>query len=171
MNKQTNPITASEISEHIEKAYSSRYGFLVIPEMTIGDRRIDVFAINWSPSQCARRIAFEIKITKADFVKEVNNPSKRKSFLQLAGEFYFVVPKGLIDKKSVPMDCGLIEVDRDKWGFLRHRTTIKAMQFNYLPNWFLITQLLKRVQDKYCMDEEKRGYPKGFDCNLLQEED
>lgn len=75
-------------------------------------RAIDFFAFNlWKSSQ-HWRIAYEIKLTHSDFLNELKNPSKRKPFVDISNEFYFVAPVGIIPESEVPEECGLIEVTK-----------------------------------------------------------
>lgn len=76
------------------------------------DRTIDFFAINCYPSKSFNRIAYEIKISRSDFLQELRDPEKMKPFMELSNEFYFVAPKGLISKEELPEDVGLVEVYR-----------------------------------------------------------
>lgn len=54
-------------------------------------------------------IAFEVKVDRYDFVRELADPSKRKFFIDHSNEYYFVAPKGLLKESEIPVECGLIE--------------------------------------------------------------
>lgn len=77
---------------------------------TRAGQRIDGFAIARWTSAKARRIAYEIKVSRSDFLAELKDPDKRAAALACANEFYFVVPVGLIKPDEIPPECGLIEV-------------------------------------------------------------
>jgi hypothetical protein len=55
-------------------------------------------------------IAFEVKVDRYDFVRELSDPSKRKFFIDNSNEYYFVAPKGLLKESEIPPECGYIEV-------------------------------------------------------------
>ena len=74
------------------------------------EQRLDALAINLWPSSKFARVAFEIKISRADFMREINNPVKREYAMLLAHQFYFVVPEGLVGPDAIPPDCGLATV-------------------------------------------------------------
>ncbi|PWK05259.1 MmcB family DNA repair protein [Tumebacillus permanentifrigoris] len=74
-------------------------------------QRIDVWAINCFPSKGFHRIAYEIKVSRADFLHEIKHPEKRQRALELSHQFYFVVPKGLVKPEEIPEECGLMYVD------------------------------------------------------------
>lgn len=85
--------------------------------------RIDVFAQRfWSGGVGPIRVAYEIKVSRADFLAEVRNPEKRTKAIELSNQFYFAAPKGLLRASEIPEDCGLVEVD----GQWRSRVKVKA---------------------------------------------
>jgi hypothetical protein len=73
-------------------------------------RLIDFYAFNLYPSKRYLRIAYEIKVTRADFARELADPMKREPAEALADECYFATPKGLIRPDEVPEGWGLIEI-------------------------------------------------------------
>ena len=52
---------------------------------------------------------YEIKVSRGDFLQD----NKWKLYLQYCNQFYFVVPKGMIDKNELPEDIGLIYYNPD----------------------------------------------------------
>jgi len=54
-------------------------------------RRIDAFAMALWPSLYYKRVAYEIKLTRADWLKELNDPAKRSVAFLLSDEFWFVL--------------------------------------------------------------------------------
>lgn len=77
------------------------------------EQRIDAWAINLYRSNNFRRVAYEIKVSRSDFLSEIRNPDKRRQALELSNEFYFVAPKGLLKTEEMPEECGLMEVDEN----------------------------------------------------------
>ncbi len=77
-------------------------------------RYIDAFAINLWPSKKHRRIAYEIKVSRADFLKELKSPSKRQWAIEISNQFYFIAPQGIITLEELPDGCGLLEVVDDE---------------------------------------------------------
>ncbi|MDY6979388.1 MAG: MmcB family DNA repair protein [Pseudomonadota bacterium] len=49
-------------------------------------------------------IGYEIKVSRSDFVRD----TKWQGYLDYCNEFYFVCPKGIIDKDELPPEAGLI---------------------------------------------------------------
>ena len=54
------------------------------------------------------RVAYEIKVSRADFLKELSDPGKRHFALALSNRFYFVLPDGVADKWEIPDGCGMM---------------------------------------------------------------
>ena len=74
------------------------------------ERYIDAVAFNCWKSKEFKKIAFEIKVSRADFLNEVRDPTKRIPAMTFFDEFYFVAPVGIIPYDEVPRGCGLMEV-------------------------------------------------------------
>jgi hypothetical protein len=74
-------------------------------------QRIDLFAMNLYPSNNFRSIAYEVKISRADFVNEIKKPKKRKFAESVAHECYFAVPHAMITSDEVPEGWGLYEIN------------------------------------------------------------
>ena len=74
--------------------------------------KIDLVAVGlWHKHD--KIIAFEIKVERSDFLKDLKNFKKKHRFaLRISDEFYYVCPWGLIDKKEVPEDAGLMYVNK-----------------------------------------------------------
>jgi hypothetical protein len=77
-----------------------------------GAQRLDAFALNSLPHTGMRRICYEVKTSRADFLNELKQPVKRRIGMRYSNEFYFVVPAGLVDLTEVPAECGLVEAGR-----------------------------------------------------------
>lgn len=70
--------------------------------------RIDMAAINCWPSKNHTRVAFEMKRSRADWLKELSNPTKRKWCETNFHETWFVVAHGVAKEVEVP----------EGWGFM-----------------------------------------------------
>ncbi len=76
----------------------------MVAELTIQDaekwRRIDALWISG-----AQRTAFEIKVSRSDFLRETEE--KRAPWKRVCHRFIYVCPAHLIQPREVPADCGL----------------------------------------------------------------
>ena len=71
--------------------------------------RPDVFIMKPTYNQeMVKPTAYEIKVSRSDFLSDIAKPDKRRAYLEVAEALYYVCPEGLIDKKEVPQECGLI---------------------------------------------------------------
>lgn len=102
----------------------SNWQWCYLPELRLGPRRVDAWAIKKQFPSFERR-AYEVKVSRSDFFSEVHNPEKRQPALEISNRFYFVAPCGLILPNELPSDCGLIEVVISKSG-IHDRTKVKV---------------------------------------------
>lgn len=98
--------------------HTSRSEWMFLRELRVGTghrsssaQRLDAFALNCLPHQAMRRVCYEVKTSRADFLCELKHPLKRRIGMRYSNEFYFVTPVGLLDHAEVPVDCGLIEIN------------------------------------------------------------
>lgn len=110
------------------------------------DKRLDGSIHGHVPS--GYRVAFEIKVSRADFNVDVKDRWKHSPIKQIAHEMYFVAPTGLVAKgrwgsyDDLPYGCGLIELHRDprkRWLGTPRLTTVKPSVVHMTPEtplWF-----------------------------------
>jgi len=154
-------------AKEIEKALFDKYlvhqtGWVALREVSIDDlaamggkaltrrgrrrvdgptvRRIDMLLIKTSTRGVRmpyERIGLEIKISRADFLREVRDPGKRDAWHSMVHRFAYVVPKGLIRKDEVPAGCGLIEYNPEAiFGTQQLRWAVNAPHRSTLPKTF-----------------------------------
>jgi hypothetical protein len=73
-------------------------------------QRLDAFALNCLPHTSMKRVCYEVKTSRADFLCEMKQPLKRRIGLRYSNEFYFVTPAGLLNLSELPIECGLVEI-------------------------------------------------------------
>jgi hypothetical protein len=127
-------LTATTILDVLECClHSSQAEWLFLRELRIGVghrghsmQRLDAFALNCLPHLATKRVCYEVKVSRADFLGEVKQPLKRRIGMRFSNEFFFVAPKGLLSIDEVPVDCGLIEIGQaateESRALLRRRT-------------------------------------------------
>ena len=75
-------------------------------------QRLDAFALNCFPHQMMKRICYEVKISRGDFLGELKTSClSGVSGCVYSNEFFFVTPAGMLAASEVPVECGLIEID------------------------------------------------------------
>lgn len=88
-----------------------------------------------------RTIAFEVKVSRSDFMREIADPSKRVFAETVANECFFAVPAGLVRVDEVPEDWGLMEYTSN--GTLRSKKVAKQRTVTPPYGWTL--SLLRRI--------------------------
>jgi hypothetical protein len=99
----------------IEKRHADRTQWATIRELRAGvgfshrgvDRRIDLAVFNCWPSKGLVRIAYEMKRSRGDFMREIDNPQKREWVEANFHQTYFVVSQGVCKPEEVPESWGL----------------------------------------------------------------
>lgn len=110
--------TATVLLDTVEAALLQQgNGWIFLRELRTGTgmrhhelQRLDAFAFNCLPHTGMKRICYEAKLSRADFLNELRRPLKRRIGLRFSNEFYFVAPTGLLEPSEIPVDCGLLEV-------------------------------------------------------------
>ena len=75
-------------------------------------QRVDAFALNCYPHRGMKRVCYEIKCSRADFLGELKQPLKRRIGMRYSNEFYFVTAGDFASPSEIPAECGLIEIGR-----------------------------------------------------------
>jgi hypothetical protein len=98
-----------------------------------GAQRLDAFALNTLPHLAMKRVCYEVKTSRADFLSELKRPLKRRMGMRYSNEFYFVTPATLVAIGEVPSECGLIEAGYATFVDWRGLIGRHAGFFNYDP--------------------------------------
>jgi hypothetical protein len=102
-------IFATEVNTHTGYAHQHQGG-------PGGIRRIDAFALALWPSKNFQRIAYEIKVSRTDWLNEIKDPMKRAQAWYLSNEFWFAIPKDVFKDEDWRRDmagCGLLLINDD----------------------------------------------------------
>jgi hypothetical protein len=135
------PLTVAAMLDVLERClHASRSEWIFMRELRVGTghrnngaQRLDAFALNCLPHQAMKRICYELKTSRADYLCELRNPLKRRMGMRYSNEFYFVTPGGMLKHSEIPAECGLIEVgvaSSDEWRELIAR---QCGFFNFEP--------------------------------------
>src|SRR3954470_22192929 len=82
----------------VERAmHASPAEWLFFRELRVGTgrrngnaQRVDAFALNTLPHTAMKRVCYEIKTSRGDFLSEIKRPLKRRIGMRYSNEFYFV---------------------------------------------------------------------------------
>jgi hypothetical protein len=108
--------------------------------------RIDAWHMEDVLSSGLLRTSYEIKVTRADFKREVADSRKRRLAMLVSNVFYFAAPRGVVPVDEVPPECGLLEL-REPGEWLE--TTVKAPYRDGGPSsWHFLASALRRVREE-----------------------
>lgn len=115
------------------------------------ERYIDAFAINTFPSSKFKRVAYEYKVNRSDWLSELDDPVKKAQAYFLSNAFYFVMPEAIFDKKDLICNgrlkgidgCGVLLLMAD--GTLRKAQPATPRQAFPMPEAFIASLLRNAV--------------------------
>jgi hypothetical protein len=81
---------------------------------------IDAVVFDLWPSKGLLRSAFEIKVSRSDFLRELQNPLKYKWATESFHEFWFVAPQNAIQLPELPVNVGWMFPRAGKLAIKRH---------------------------------------------------
>ncbi len=147
-------MNATQIIEALRVKHRGDVAFF--PEVRVGtgygrdcEQRIDVWVMDLWPSRRHERTAYEVKVSRSDFLAEIRNPSKWKQALLLSNLFYFAAPVGLIKPGELPPEAGLIEIDEAGNAFVR----VSAPWRDAMPvSTMFLASLCRRISKQECDD-------------------
>ena len=99
-----------------------------------GAQRLDAFALNTLPDMAMKRVCYEVKTSRADFLSELKRPLKRRIGMRYSNEFYFVTPAALVAIAEIPSECGLVEAGYATFAEWKGLIGRHAGFFNYNPD-------------------------------------
>lgn len=76
------------------------------------DRTADGLAMSLWPSKGLHLHGFEIKVSRSDWLKEIQDVSKAAAFSRYCHYWWVVAPKGIVKLEEMPGDWGLIEAGK-----------------------------------------------------------
>jgi hypothetical protein len=165
-------VTSAEVIEALRRRHGRPgYSWAFFSELRCGtgwssrgvrnpEQRIDAWAISLWPSRGVGPVAYEVKVSRADWLRELKQPRKRKQAMALSQEFFIAAPAGIVRPDELPEGCGLIEVTQD----LTSRVVAAAPQRPVAdPPWQFVAAIARRVvaeeqsTGRLPRDEDERG--------------
>ena len=71
-----------------------------------GAQRLDAFALNTFPHTAMKRVCYEVKTSRGDFLSELKRPLKRRIGMRYSNEFYFVTPAAMVGAAEIKPIAG-----------------------------------------------------------------
>jgi hypothetical protein len=131
----------ASLIEIVERAmHPSASEWLFLRELRVGTarqnggaQRLDAFALNTLPHTAMKRVCYEVKTSRADFLSELKRPLKRRMGMRYSNEFYFLTPAALVNVSEIPPECGLVEAGFATFVQWKELFGRHAGFFNYQP--------------------------------------
>jgi len=105
------------------------------------EQRIDAFVINCWPSKGNTAVAYEVKVSRGDFLRELASPEKRRFAEQVSSHCYFAVPFGTIKSAEIPDPWGCITVHDGVARIIKQAVVRTLVPW---PFWF-IASIARRI--------------------------
>jgi len=126
----------------VERAmHSSASEWLFLRELRVGTgrqnggaQRLDAFALNTLPHTAMKRVCYEVKTSRGDFLCELKHPIKRRIGMRYSNEFYFVTPAALVTVAEIPPECGLVEAGYATFAEWKCLSAAMRVSLTTIPN-------------------------------------
>lgn len=102
-----------------------------------GSRRADFWTLEPIFSQQFRATAYEIKVTKPDFLND--SLEKQTPALKWSNRFWYVTPTGLLTKAHIPEWAGLMEYDGTQFTVRKRAPKREKAE----PDWEFVVNLIR----------------------------
>ena len=134
----TTKITTQEIRVLLRERYSDQMRYSVAEEVGNAcgirqERRLDMVIVDNYKGSTSGIHGFEIKVSKADLRKELQDSSKHNIFFPSLDYFSLVAPKEIVDESLIPKSWGLYYVKCDPDGEARIYTRRKPLSLHDGP--------------------------------------
>lgn len=131
-------------------------------------RRVDFLAVNMWISRGRRIVGHEVKVRRADWLKEMRSP-KADAWFSVANEWYLVAPQGVALLAEIPPTWGFLELRRAPKGWkLFEKVPAPMLVPAEESPWWLTQRLLARVEDvrKAALPEIEEARQEGYQSGL-----
>jgi len=179
------PLSHGELKASLHNRYKESHWILLEEVRDAsgfdGLRSIDAVAFGLYSSRGYEVHAFECKAQRSDWLKELRSPQKADEFARIVDKFWIVANKGVVKKKEVPSEWGLIIASRHGDGYRLHISVqaIAPRGERPLPRAFVASMLtrMKKKLELYRRDaimrselqaEFKERYDRGYRAAELE---
>lgn len=107
-----------------------------------GKRRIDFWTLAPTASQKFRTVAYEIKVSRADFKRD--DDVKQSGALRYSDRFWYVTPPDLLARDQIPSWAGLQEWDGNMFNVKKLAPKLEPKE---QPDWQMVVSILRNSGD------------------------
>ena len=112
-------LTAHDLKAAIRARYEAPE-WHVEDEVTLAGRRLDLVAFNLWGSRNYRVVGFELKVSRGDWLRELDAFQKSEDWCAVVDAFYVVTPPKLVRDDELPAGWGLLELNGSRMMTRRH---------------------------------------------------
>ena len=106
------------------------------------EQSIDAWVMALWPSMKFEKTAYEVKVSRNDFFRELGHPQKRQAALSVSNRFYFAVPASLVSIAEIPTEAGLVYITAQGC----HIAKLAPRREGPEPSWSFIASVARRLQ-------------------------
>jgi hypothetical protein len=101
---------------------------ILVEEVTApgSNRRIDLVRIGLWQSRGHQITAYELKVSRSDWLRELEDPAKAEAWWRFCHQFYIVAPPGVVDPEELPEGWGLMVPPTGRSRTKKFRVVVKA---------------------------------------------
>lgn len=157
LNEMTDKEKTEKIYECLDLLHQGNWSlknFITIREARCGtgyryqnQRSFDYMAISTLEGNQVR--GYEVKASRADFLKDIKDPEKQKALRCFANLFYYVAPEGMIKKEELPPWAGLIELKYDGEKYWLNQAVGAPLQANFPPTWSFVAECIRNKNEQH----------------------
>lgn len=138
-------MTSGEVIAALRKEYETTHVFLeqVAEGVGMSPRRVDAVAIGAWRSRGHALHAFEVKVSRRDWLRELKTPSKSDAVARYCHHFWVVTPPDILKESEVPEAWGIILVSPG--GHLTYVRTVRPRAPEPLDAPFVVG-ILRRAE-------------------------
>lgn len=114
-------------------------------------RYADAVAMNLFPSRGLELHGVEIKVSKGDWRRELQNPAKAETIFQYCDRWWIAALEGIVDKAELPPTWGLLELKGDK---LRQIVAAPTLQPRELTRNFIAAMMRRTSQADHAVVDQ-----------------
>lgn len=113
-------------------------------QTTVQQRRCDAVYVGFTSTSGRLLIGHELKVSKADWMHELDQPGKADIWADNCHEWYVVAPtEAIVPPETLPHGWGLLVIDpRTK---TRLRTVVKPIRVTVEPSWVVVRSIMARL--------------------------
>ena len=142
-------MTSNEVLTALANKFAPpEYAFLAEVRNSVGftkARTADAMAMSLWPSRGLYMTGFEIKVSRADWKRELEQPEKAEAMARFCRHWFIACPDRMIEVKEVPSGWGLIYVKDEKVRFAKPAPENAAEE----PTWMLFASLMRDITEQW----------------------